>query len=170
MTAIQYFIHSNTFVHCSFRSESPETHTGRGIQGVGFYQHARAAGSDHYQVILQKEYNILVVHWQVANLPETNMLDLGAWMSLQSIVEKEHRLLIKDKDVLANTVQKAFLCLNDTVLTKINKQFLKVLDLIISDEGNNDKAESERSLKCNLLESTGSTEEDGEEDIVVDED
>ena len=55
-------------------------------------------------------------------------------------------------------------------MTKINKQFLKVLDLIISDEGNNDKAESERSLKCNLLESTGSTEEDGEEDIVVDDD
>ena len=57
LTAIQYFIHSNTFVHCSFCSESSEAHTGRRIQGAGFYQHVRAAGSDHNCIYIVSSRN-----------------------------------------------------------------------------------------------------------------
>ena len=56
-----------------------------------------------YERILRDDYKV-VVHWQIANSPETNLLDLSAWMALQSIVEKKHRLLVKDKNSLSNTV------------------------------------------------------------------
>ena len=73
-----------------------------------------------YEQILKEEYNI-VVHWQIPNSPETNLLDLGAWMALQSIEEKHHRLLIMYKDVLAKTIEGSFSCLSETVLEKIHK-------------------------------------------------
>ena len=103
-----------------------------------------------YETILKEKYNV-IVHWQIANSPETNLLDLGAWMSLQCIVEKHHRLLVKDKDALAKTVESGFACLSEKVLTRIHRRWLKVLDLIIEDNGNNDKVESHQGLKTNPM-------------------
>ena len=42
-----------------------------------------------YVRILMDEFCIQVI-WQIANSPDTNMLDLGAWMSIQSQVESIH--------------------------------------------------------------------------------
>ena len=120
-----------------------------------------------YEIILCEQYNILVF-WQVANSPESNLLDLGAWMALQSVVEKKHRMLMLNKDVLANTVEAAFLCLDDAVITHIHERWLKVLDLIIKDNGNNDLVESDRGLKHNPLnssEGSDTNQVDGEEDV-----
>ena len=36
-----------------------------------------------------KKYNVEII-WQVPRSPETNMLDLGVWMSIQSAVERKH--------------------------------------------------------------------------------
>ena len=48
-------------------------------------------GSDEAKLIfidtLLREYNI-VVHWQIPNSPELNLLDLGIWQMIQSDVEK----------------------------------------------------------------------------------
>lgn len=40
-----------------------------------------------------EEFYVEIV-WQVANLNECNMLDIGAWMVVQSEVERIHRLLV----------------------------------------------------------------------------
>ena len=40
-------------------------------------------------VNVSKEKSIEVI-WQVPWLPETNMLDLWAWMSIQSVVQRVH--------------------------------------------------------------------------------
>ena len=60
-------------------------------------------------------------------------------------------MLIKDKDALANTVQIGFELLTEEVLTRIHRRWLKVLDLIIEDKGNNDMVEKDRSLKSNPM-------------------
>ena len=127
--------------------------------------HGRDDVKKDYEEILRRDYKV-IVHWQIANSPETNLLDLGAWMALQSVVEKKHRLLSLHKDVLARTVEAAFPCLDDAVLTRIHERWLKVLDLIIEDKGNNNMVEKNRGLKKNPMKEiqeeleVGETEED----------
>ena len=127
--------------------------------------HGRNDVKKEYEKILRLDYNVHV-HWQVANSPETNLLDLGAWMALQSIVEKKHRLLVLNKDVLAKTVETAFPCLDDAVLTRIHERWIKVLDLIITDKGNNDMVEQDRGLKKNPMEVESGDVDDSEEDNI----
>ena len=50
-----------------------------------------------------KKYKIEIVQ-QVPRSPETNVLDIGIWMSLQSAVEKEHRGQKCDASALDGTV------------------------------------------------------------------
>lgn len=45
---------------------------------------------DEYTKKLRDEHSIVIVQ-QVARSPETNVLDLRIWMSLQSAVEKKHK-------------------------------------------------------------------------------
>ena len=60
-----------------------------------FMDNAGGHGTDKakadYVQILHDEFMITVI-WQTPNSPETNMLDLGAWMTIQSVVENMHRL------------------------------------------------------------------------------
>ncbi len=44
---------------------------------------------ESYKQMMKNRYNIILVH-QIPNLPKTNVLDLGIWMSLQNAVEKTH--------------------------------------------------------------------------------
>ena len=98
----------------------------------------------------------------------TNLLDLGAWMALQSIVEKKHRLLMKEKNSLAKTVEIDVACLPEGVLDGIHKRWKKVLNLIIEDEGNNDKVEGDRGLKKNPIDlASEEGEVTGEETVGV---
>ena len=39
---------------------------------------------------------------------ESNMLDSGTWMAAQSEVERKHRLLVVQPDVLAKTIEDTF--------------------------------------------------------------
>jgi hypothetical protein len=48
--------------------------------------HESNEAKDGYEKRLIEKSNIEIV-WQVPNSPETNMLDLGAWMCIQSFVE-----------------------------------------------------------------------------------
>ena len=52
--------------------------------------HGKTEVKARYEKILKDEFNILL-QWQVPNSPETNMLDLGVWMALQSFVEAIHK-------------------------------------------------------------------------------
>ena len=44
-------------------------------------RHGKKHVKDDYVSILKDEYNVEVV-WQVPHSPETNLLDLGVWMSI----------------------------------------------------------------------------------------
>jgi hypothetical protein len=58
--------------------------------------------------ILYNDYKVQVI-WQIANSPETNMLHLGAWVTVQScIVAHMHHGKRVQKDVLCKTVYHAF--------------------------------------------------------------
>ena len=60
-----------------------------------------------YTEDLKNKYKIEIVQ-QVPRSPETNVLDLGIWMSLQSAVEKEHRGQKNDANALDKTVMKVW--------------------------------------------------------------
>jgi hypothetical protein len=92
---------------------------------------------------LRDEYNIIIRHQQ-PRTPESNMLDLGIWMHLQSIVEEKHfgqRIHIGS---LWNTMQAAWACISQQALTNVYERWLKVLDLIEEGEGSSHLVEKKR--------------------------
>ena len=104
---------------------------------------------DQYTKILKDTYNVCI-KWQCPNSPETNMLDLGAWRSIQSIVEHEHRGKAPTANQLSNTVMEAFDRLDSTTLTKINDRWEKVMELIIAGDGSNEFVEKNHGLTSTL--------------------
>ena len=67
--------------------------------------HSKKDIKEQYVKILKDKYNV-EVEWQIPNSPDTNMLDLGMWLCLQSKVEVQHKRKVMNKDVLAHTVEK----------------------------------------------------------------
>ena len=51
--------------------------------------HGKTEIKKEYERILQEEYNV-IIKWQCLNSPETNLLDLGIWWSIKSVVETVH--------------------------------------------------------------------------------
>lgn len=51
--------------------------------------HGTSDAINNYTRHLQ-EFRVEII-WQVPRSPETNMLDLGVWMSIQNLVEKTHK-------------------------------------------------------------------------------
>ena len=91
-----------------------------------------------------EKYNI-IIFWQCPNSPETNLLDLGAWRSLQSAVEEEHLQKRIELDVLAKSVMAAWDKFDGTAkLGSIYERWKKVLSLIQLGNGNNDLVEKFR--------------------------
>ena len=84
-----------------------------------------------------EEMNIFI-EWQVPNSPETNLLDLGIWMAIQSYAEMLHKNKVMQADVLADSVEKAWDVLSSSVLTKVHERWKLVLKLILAGKGSND--------------------------------
>ncbi len=114
-----------------------------------------------YVTFLRTEYNVICVH-QRPRSPETNMLDLGVWMALQSVVEKMHVRRRYHADALAATVYAAFDALEPVKLSGVYGRWVQVLDLIIDDNGGNDKVESRRGLT-----SAPTSEVEGNEQVLA---
>jgi hypothetical protein len=113
--------------------------------------HGTNEGKDEYEKILKKDYNVILT-WQVPNSPETNMLDLGAWMTIQSVVEELHRQRLMNENALAATVVQAFDEFDGhTKLAAIAARWELVLDLIIEDNGGNDLVETKRGTLTKTL-------------------
>jgi hypothetical protein len=120
-----------------------------------FMDNAGGHGSDEakkeYVSILFNKFNILVI-WQIPNSPETNMLDLGVWRTIQAMVEYLHRQRRMDTDVLALSVEEAFKKLDGyDKLEAVAERWIKVLDLIILGKGTNDKVEQFRGRDALLI-------------------
>ena len=80
------------------------------------------------------------------------MLDLGAWMSIQSVVEKLHRNRVMNEKALASTVLEAFEDFDGyTKLAAIARRWELVLDLILEDHGGNKLVESKRGMLTKTL-------------------
>ena len=80
------------------------------------------------------------------------MLDLGAWMSIQSVVEELHRQRLMNEDALADTVMQAFEEFDGpTKLAAIAARWELVLDLILEDKGGNDLVETKRGTLTKTL-------------------
>jgi hypothetical protein len=93
--------------------------------------HGSNKAKDRYENRLNEKCNIEIV-WQVSNLPEMNMLDLGAWMCIQSYVEYLHRMKTMKQNALSKSVKKVFKLFDgDEKLMNISNRWKKVLKLII---------------------------------------
>ena len=106
--------------------------------------HGTAEAVQTYTRMLMDKYNIEIIH-QIPRSPETNLLDLGLWRSVQSSVEKEHVKKTYHPDSLTRSVKRAWdERLNPIVFSRVADRLLKVLDLIVKDGGDNNLVESER--------------------------
>ena len=103
--------------------------------------HGTIQAKSDFVSILQKEYNV-IVDWQVANSPESNMLDLGAWMLMQSCVEMLHNNKVMEENVLTSGIRNAIFHLDWGVLQRIYDRWVKVLDLMLLGNGSNKLVET----------------------------
>ncbi len=95
-------------------------------------------------VSVLKESNIQVI-WQVPRSPETNMLDLGVWMSIQTSVTKVHQMKRCNHDALARSVVNAWEhYLNKEAFINVHARLRVVLVCIVDGKGSNDLVESKR--------------------------
>eukprot|EP00957_Ditylum_brightwellii_P078367 5958941-Ditylum_brightwellii.AAC.1 len=62
---------------------------------------------DWYVKLSKEEYNIETIH-QIPRSPETNILNLGVCMAIQSVVERFYVGKVQEKDVLAQSVEFAW--------------------------------------------------------------
>ena len=80
------------------------------------------------------------------------MLDLGACMAIQSVVEELHHQRMMKLNALADTVMQAFEEFERaTKLAVIAARWELVLDLIIEDNGGNDLVETRRGTLTKML-------------------
>ena len=126
--------------------------------------HGKIKVKEQYVETLKNEYNV-EVEWQVSHSPETNMLDLGTWMALQSKVEYHHKRRVMFKDVLAKSVEHCWYGrdLNASILNKIHERWKLVLKLIVAGKGTNNLVEKHRGLKGNLVEMPSVPDSDDDE-------
>lgn len=104
-----------------------------------------------YSRWLKEKCNIRL-EFQPSNSPESNMLDLGVWRSLQSHVEKLHFRKRLNSEALHNTVGHAwFNALPAEVLTVIHERLYDVARASVSAGGDNVDAEKVRCVTRNRL-------------------
>ena len=128
---------------------------------------------DKYVATLKDDHNVIIRH-QRPRSPATNMLDLGVWMALQNVVEKLHFRQRTQVEALCRTVEEAWTKLETVKLENVYTRWLKVLDLIIEDDGGDRFVESKRGKLYNeppdkivSLDDDDADEEDCTEDELI---
>ena len=112
--------------------------------------HGTELAKMQYVDILKTHYNVEVC-WQVSNSPETNILDLGVWCLLQSLVEYLHRNRRMNEDSLSRTIEQAWGLVDGyTKFKSVVERWKKVLSLIILGKGGNSLVEKCRGLQRSL--------------------
>ena len=113
--------------------------------------HGTDAVKLEYEMTLVEEYNVLV-DWQVPNSPESNMLDLGAWMAVQSEVKYEHKHKVIQADILSESINSAFWHLDEETIVSIHNRWTDFLNLMIKGNEDNSNIESNRGKKTGIIE------------------
>jgi hypothetical protein len=120
-----------------------------------------------YTGILLNEYNVEVV-WQVPRSPETNMLDLGVWMSIQAAVTRVHHMRRCHHDALAQSVVDAWnYYLSPDAFKNVHKRLQVVLSCIVEDKGDNSLVETKRGKLFRDATIMDLTEDDDENEVQV---
>ncbi|KAG7374975.1 hypothetical protein IV203_014070 [Nitzschia inconspicua] len=92
----------------------------------------------------------------VIGSPETNMLDLGIWMSIQAVVTRVHRRRGSHPDALARSVEDAWNnYLSPSAFQNVHERLKIVLHCIVDDNGGNSLVERKRGKlfrDCMILE------------------
>jgi hypothetical protein len=106
--------------------------------------HGTDIAKTQYINILESQFNVEVV-WQVPRSPETNMLDLGIWMSIQAAVTRVHHMRRCQADALAQSVEDAWNSyLSPQAFQNVFNRLRVVLACIVDDKGGNTLVESKR--------------------------
>ena len=99
-----------------------------------------------YTRILKEEFNVVIIH-QVPWSPYTNVLDLGVWRSLQSIVERKHFMRRCNADSLCRTVREAWNgTALDAIIGKVFTRLEKVICLIKEEQEANNTVGEKRGI------------------------
>ena len=115
--------------------------------------HGKQAIIDEYTKALAT--NGIEVVFQPKNSPETNMLDLGVWMSVQNDVDKMSRDQRSNLGALWETIQKAWQKFGEEKQDKNVNIWNRVLTnavLCIVDKGANNSFEARRGYKTKIME------------------
>jgi hypothetical protein len=108
-----------------------------------------------YTGVLWNEYKVQLV-WQIPRSPETNMLDLGIWMSIQAVVTRVHHRRGSHPDALARSVEDAWgNYLSPSAFQNVHERLKIVLHCIVDDNGGNSLVERKRGKlfrDCTILE------------------
>lgn len=105
--------------------------------------HGTIEAKEHYIEAL-RAFNVIVI-WQVPRSPETNILDLGVWMSIQTSVQRVHRGRRCQHSALAKSVEDAWESyLNEKAFMNVWRRLRVVLRCILDDKGGNQTVESKR--------------------------
>lgn len=114
--------------------------------------------------------NIRVI-WQVPRSPETNMLDLGIWMSIQSQVVKAHHMRRCNKDALSKSVYDAWNnYLSIRAFKNVHGRLRVVLAAIVEGNGSNDLVEAKRGKLFREATIIDDNEGAPEDEAIVEED
>lgn len=136
-----------------------------------------------YVTMLKQRHNIRVV-WQTPQSPEMNLLDLGIWCSLQSMVELEHRKKCKsNRNALARTIEDVWTRFPASKFESVHQRWKKVLKIVCNTKGDNVKSDAFRGktevpevnldeLQASLasVDNESDFEVDSDVDITVDDD
>lgn len=124
-----------------------------------------------YTNILWADYKDRIV-WHVPRSPETNMLDLGVWMSIQAAVTRVHYMRRCHHDALARSVEEAWNSyLSPLSFARVHRRLRVVLTCIVDDKGGNELVESKRGKlfrDATIIDLTDDDEEEGANANLID--
>ena len=131
--------------------------------------HGTDNSKSRYTEVMRKG-NIEII-WQVPRSPETNMLDLGCWMSIQSVVHKIHYMKRCNHEALAKSVEDAWnTYLSPTAFKNVYNRLQVVLQCILKDNGGNQLVEKRRGKlfrDATIVDLIIDNENDNNMDVIV---
>jgi hypothetical protein len=80
--------------------------------------HGTKAAIEAYKSSLQTEHNVIVIN-QPPRSPDSNVLDLGLWMAIQSNVDYIHQTMTISTDSVAKATQKAWSQLSKEIIGNV---------------------------------------------------
>ena len=113
---------------------------------------------------LKEKYKVKIIR-QCPRSPETNLLDLGIWMSIQAAVEKAMYMKRGDIQALVNAVNDAWNTrLSEKAFMNVYERLQNVLVMIADDKGGNATVEENRGKHFRKLEMSDASDESDNED------